>query len=249
MTTATLPAAPPRPAPTPPPAAPPQRRFATAAALLHFLGDVPPERVILDPLPGTATEADLLRLCEGTPKRLCELIDGTLVEKPVGLLESIIGVDLSTDINIYNRQHKLGVVAGADGMMRILANQIRIPDVAFVSAERFAATPDARRPVPTMAPDLAVEVLSESNTRWEMAQKLRDYFAGGTRLVWYIDLRTRTVAVYHKAGEPTRVLGEADALDGEGVLPGFSLPLAEVFRSLPAEAAGESMTGSETPQG
>ena len=235
MTTATLPAAPPRATPTP--AAPQPRRFATAAALLHFLGDVPPERVILDPLPGTATEADLLRLCEGEPKRLCELIDGILVEKAVGYLESVIAGDLLTDINIYSRRRKLGVVSGEAGMMRILANQIRLPDVAFVTHERLAATPDARRPVPSMAPDLAVEVLSDTNTKKEMAQKLRDYFAGGTRLVWYVDPPTRTVAVYHKAGEPSQVLTETDALDGEDVLPGFSLPVADVFRGVPGDAA------------
>ena len=244
MTTATLPAAPPRPAPPPPPAAPPQRRFATAAALLHFLGDVPPERVILDPLPGTATEADLLRLCEGTPKRLCELIDGTLVEKPVGFWEGRVGVRVSTKTELWAEANGAGAVFGADSPMRMASGRVRLPDVFFLSNERL---PTTREKVPTVAPDLAVEVLSESNTRTEMAQKLHDYFDSGTRLVWYIDLRTRTVAVYHKTGEPTRVLGEADALDGEDVLPGFSLPLAEVFRSLPAEAAGESMTGSETP--
>ena len=235
MTTATLPAAPPRPAPTLPPAAPKARRFATAAALLHFLGDVPPERVILDPLPGTATEADLLRLCEGEPKRLCELIDGTLVEKPVGFWEGRIGMRLGSKLEAWAEANDAGAVFGADAPMRMASGRIRLPDVFFVSNGRLPTT--TREKVPTVAPDLAVEVLSESNTRAEMAQKLREYFDSGTRLVWYVDPPTRTVAVYHKPGEPTKVLAETDALDGEDVLPGFVLPVAEVFRGVPRDAA------------
>ena len=238
MTTATLPAAPPSPPrPTPPPR--PARRFRTVADLLRALGDVPPERVVFDPLPGTATEADLLRLCEGTPKRLCELIDGTLVEKPVGLREATVASNVGGELFIHNKQHgNPGLISGADSTLRMAsADRIRLPDVCFFLKSRLpnGVLPPER--VPTLAPDLAVEVLSESNTRREMAQKLRDYFDSGTRLVWFVDLRTRTVAVYHKAGEPTRVLTETDALDGEDVLPGFALPVAEVFRGVPRDAA------------
>src|SRR5215212_3516506 len=75
----------------PPPAAPVQYR--TAAEWLHDLGDVPLERILFTPWPGTATEADMLRKVE-VEKHLCELIDGTLVEKPVGLYESQVAAVL-----------------------------------------------------------------------------------------------------------------------------------------------------------
>ena len=107
-----------------------------------------------------------------------------------------------------------------------------MPDVSFVSSERM---PKSREPVPTLAPDLAVEVLSEDNTPAEMEQKRREYFASGTRLEWVVDPKTRTVAIYHSTGEPTRVLRETDILDGEQVVPGFAMPVADLFRNVPRD--------------
>jgi Uma2 family endonuclease len=211
-----------------PPAAP--RRFDNAAEWLRALGGVPLERIIFDPWPGTATEADLLRFVE-RDKRLCELIDGTLVEKPAGYWESLIAQNLGTDLGTYVREKGLGALAGADATMRMASSgRIRLPDLCFVSRERL---PRTREPVPTLAPDLAVEVLSETNTADEMVQKLREYFGSGTRLAWIIDPATRTVAVYHGPGKPTRVLDERSTLDGEQVVPGFTLAVANLFLNIP----------------
>jgi Uma2 family endonuclease len=109
------------------------------------------------------------------------------------------------------------------------SGRVRLPDVAFVSNARV---PAERPRVPTLAPDFAAEVLSESNTREEIAQKIREYFQSGTRLVWVIDPTTRSVAVYEVAGEPERTLTVNDVLDGGEVLPGFSLPVADLFRNV-----------------
>jgi Uma2 family endonuclease len=114
--------------------------------------------------------------------------------------------------------------------MRMKSGRVRLPDVAFVSTARL---PKTREPIPTLSPDLAVEVLSESNTPDEIAQKLQEYFESGTRLTWIIDPPTRTVAVYHGPGEPTRVLDVNAQLDGEQVVPGFTLPVADLFRNVP----------------
>ncbi len=107
------------------------------------------ERIIFDPWPGTATEADLLRFVE-RDKRLCELIDGTLVEKPVGWEEALIAMDLGTDLNVYVRSRNLGVVSGPDSTLRMASSgRIRLPDVSFVSLERLPVT---RQKIPTLAP-------------------------------------------------------------------------------------------------
>jgi Uma2 family endonuclease len=205
------------------------RRYENAAQWLRALGDVPLERILFDPWPGTATEADLLRLVEGDT--LCELIDGTLVEKPMGLAEAIIAANLIVELGSYANRTNAGVVSGADSTLRMASTgRVRLPDVAFVSMERM---PKTRQAIPTLAPDLAVEVLSASNTTGEIDQKLREYFDSGTRVAWVIDLPTRTVAVYHQAGEPTRILNESDHLDGEQFLPGFSILVAEIFRNVP----------------
>ena len=80
-------------------------------------------------------------------------------------------------------------------------------------------------------------MLSEGNTPAEMDQKLIEYFQFGTRLAWIIDPIARTAAIYHAPGEPTRVLDVSGSLDGEQVLPGFVLPLADLFRNVPDGAA------------
>src|SRR5580698_1867194 len=85
------------------------RIFANAAEWHHALGDVPLERIIIDPPPGTATEADLLRLVE-RDKRLCELIDGTLVEKPMGFWEGQIAAQLIIILGNFVNPRRLGLV-------------------------------------------------------------------------------------------------------------------------------------------
>ncbi|HEY2588652.1 MAG TPA: Uma2 family endonuclease [Tepidisphaeraceae bacterium] len=204
--------------------------FANAAEWLHALGDLPLERIVFYPWPGTATEADLLRFVE-RDKRLCELIDGTLVEKSPGLYEAIIAANLAAFLNRFVLTRKSGAVAGPNCTLRMASTgRIRLPDVCFIAAERL---PKTREPVSTLAPDLAVEVLSETNTRLEMDQKLNEYFRSGTRLAWIVDPPTRTVEIYHAPDKPIRVLKETDQLDGEHVLPGFSVPVADLFQNVP----------------
>lgn len=111
------------------------------------------------------------------------------------------------------------------------SGSVRLPDVCFIAAARL---PKTREPVPTLAPDLAVEVLSETNTRLEMDQKLSEYFRSGTRLAWIVDPRTRTVEVYHTPDQPIRVLRATDQLEGEHVLPGFAVPINDLFQNVPS---------------
>lgn len=209
----------------------PRRHFDNAAELVSALGDVPLDRIILDPPPGMATEADLLKYVE-RDNRLCELIDGTLVEKRLGYFESRVAINLVMVLGPYVETNALGAVTGADSTLRMPSTgHIRLPDVAFVCSERVPKTWIA---VPTLAPDLAVEVLSDGNTKAEMAQKLREYFDSGSRLVWIINPRNRTVSVYHSADAMPTVLNEADRLDGEDVVPGFTMAVAALFAGLPA---------------
>ncbi|MEO6437515.1 MAG: Uma2 family endonuclease [Tepidisphaeraceae bacterium] len=212
----------------PPPAAA-TAKYANGAEWLHALGDIPLERVVMDPPPGTATEQDLLRLVE-RDKRMVELIDGTLVEKPVGFDESEIAARLIHYFLAWILPRKLGAVYGEAATMRMKRGRVRLPDVAFISVERLAALPKPHPAIPSIAPDLAVEVLSDSNTRAEIRQKLKEYFESGTRLAWVIDPPTRTIAVYEgPTEEPTRTLAAHDTLDGGDVLPGFTLLASQLF--------------------
>lgn len=217
--------------PPPPVTARPPRRFDNGAEWLRALGGVPLERIIFYPWPGTATESDLLRLVE-RDKRLCELVDATLVEKPMGFIEAMIAMNLGTDLNIFVRPRNLGLVSGADSTLRMTAGNVRLPDVSFICREHLPGGYAPAEAIPSLAPDLAVEVLSESNTAKEMDQKLKEYFASGTRLAWIIDPPSRTVAVYTSPAKPPQILDDAAELDGGNVLPGFVLPVADLFRGV-----------------
>lgn len=208
----------------------------TVADLLERLGGVPPDRVRLVPTPGTATEEDVVQTDAHTD-RLCELIDGVLVEKAMGTYESAVAVALGYFLKDYLRRRRLGVVLGEAGMLRILPRQVRIPDVAYLSFERLQSRSLPKKPVWALAPDLAVEILSESNTPAEMERKVRDYFAAGTRLVWCIDPASRTARAY-TAPDACEAIAEDGALAGGEVLPEFVLTLRELF----AEAEGKDVT-------
>jgi Uma2 family endonuclease len=200
---------------------------ATIGDLLKRLGDIPAHRVRLHPTPGTATEKDLLQIVErGTG--LCELVEGTLVEKTVGYEESEIALLIATYLNLFVLERKLGIVTGADGTIRLFPGLVRIPDVAFASWNCF---PDRKRPkvpIPHIAPDLVVEVLSKSNSKAEINRKLGEYFQAGVRLAWVVDPKKRIVRVYTSADQSV-VKQDQDSLDGGDVLPGFSLSLAQIF--------------------
>ena len=200
----------------------------TLADLMERLGNVPLERIRLHPFPGTATVEDVLRLCDGEPKCLCELVDGVLVEKVCRHLESRLAARLLQFLQNYLELHDLGILTGADGPLQILANQVRFPDVAFIGYDRIPEGADATTPVPNWIPSLAVEILSPGNTKAEMTRKLRDYFEAGVELVWYVDPSDRTVRVYHSP-ESVTTLTEADNLDGEQLLPGFRLSIRDWF--------------------
>jgi Uma2 family endonuclease len=199
----------------------------TLADLLDSLGGIPADRVRFNPKPGEATEQDAIE-AEHRFGRLCELIDGTLVEKAMGYYESLLAVVIARVLSNFVSPRKLGLVAGSDGMHRVLPGQIREPDASYTSWARVPADYQTNA-APRVSPDLTIEILSPSNTVREMRRKRSDYFAGGTRLLWIVDPPTKTVAVYVSAeGEPV-VLTENDALDGADVLPGFTFPIAQIF--------------------
>jgi Uma2 family endonuclease len=213
----------------------PAPRPTTVGDLLARLGGIPAGRVRLHPTPGTATEQDMLDV-RAREDRLCELVDGVLVEKPMGFEESRIAVVLIGYLISYLKQADLGCVLGADAAVRLFPGLVRIPDVAFISWARYPKGKRGRGTIPSLAPDLAVEVLSKGNPKKEMRRKLGEYFRAGVRLVWYVDPKSHTVRVY-TAPDRSVLLTEGQVLDGGDVLPGFALPLrtwfAEAERSEP----------------
>ena len=200
----------------------------TIADLLHDLGDIPADRVLLRPAPGAATERDLLDLLE-QEGRACELVDGTLVEKPLGTIESFLAAILIQVLRNFTSAKKLGMVSGEQGPYRLRLGLVRLPDVAFISWSRIPGDLKDLPAIAPVVPNLAIEVLSESNTKAEIKRKLEEYFASGVQLAWIFDPRAKALAVHLSAGPPDQILSQADTLDGGAVLPGFELKLADLF--------------------
>ena len=158
-----------------------------------------------------------------------ELIEGVLRPMPPANFDHFNDTGrLILRVGAFVEAHGLGVV-GAEGGFRLRRDPdtVLAPDVAYVRQERLPP-PGQRAGFPDLAPDLVVEVLSPSNTPAEVARKVAIYLAAGTELVWVVDRPRQSVTV-HRAGRPQRTLGLGDVLEGEDVLPGFGLPLAELF--------------------
>ena len=183
--------------------------------------------VTLDPgfVPPTTAE-ELLLLPDGMHG---EIVRGVFVPmSSPGTLHGVVTMRLGRHLDAFADDHGLGIVTTAETAFRLARNPdtVRCPDSAFVRAERVPS------PLPRGAfegaPDLAVEVLSPSNTRTEIDRKLAEYLWYGSRQVWIVDPEARTV-VTHTAGGLPRSLEGDDVLDGGDLLPGFSVPLAKVF--------------------
>lgn len=200
----------------------------TVADLLERLGGIPAHRVLWKPYPGTATEKDLIAVVDGAHKRLCELVDGTLVEKVVAFFEGRLGGVLLHFIETYLDENNSGFCVPADSMMRIVPGRVRLPDVSFISWDKVPNRRVPTEPIADLVPDLAVEVLSKGNTRREMKIKREEYFRGGARLVWEIIPKKQSARVYTSPNRFQEV-GPDGALDGGDVLPGFVLPLKRLF--------------------
>ncbi|HYO24780.1 MAG TPA: Uma2 family endonuclease [Lacipirellulaceae bacterium] len=202
----------------------------TASEVIAHFGDIPIARIRTSPPPGEATEADVIELHD-RHGRLFELIDRTLVEKAMGWQESELMVIIAALLRDFVADRRLGKVFGSDGMFRLQPDQIRIPDVSFVSTKRFAGRRVAPSAFWELGCDLAVEVISPSNTRREIERKLGDYFTAGVAAVWLVYPRQREVVVHSSPSQSTTLRGD-DTLDGGDVLPGFSVAVGKIFAEL-----------------
>ena len=212
----------------------------TAADLFERFGAIPLSRIRLEPPPGSATEEDVIA-AEEHGDRLCELVDGILVEKTMGTYESLLAGYIVYRLWQFLEKSDLGIALGADGMLRLAPGLVRIPDVSFISWERLPERQLPPDPIADLVPDLAIEVLSKGNTPEEMRQKLADYFAAGVRGVWIVDHRAQEVRV-HTSRDRFDVLRAPRVLDGGSLLPGFVLPIEQIFRGPGHQDSGRTQS-------
>ncbi|MDQ3549344.1 MAG: Uma2 family endonuclease [Chloroflexota bacterium] len=159
-----------------------------------------------------------------------ELVEGELVQLPMsGFESSDVAGGILTALRVFVYPRKLGRVVGADGAY-ILARDphtVRIPDVSFVRTDRLPPREDRRRFL-ELAPDLAVEVVSPSDSANAVHEKVLEYLGAGVQLVWVVHPIQRTVTVYSK-GLVAHVLGDGDTLDGGDLLPGLTSTVTDIF--------------------
>jgi Uma2 family endonuclease len=192
----------------------------------------PGEEGSAHPLPDRLYTADeLAEISAQDDTHHYELHYGRLIrDDPAGYEHGVNAMSLGARLQVYAEDHNLGLVSAAETGFKLQTNPdtILAPDAAFVRAERIG---DGPLPVRYFdgAPDLVVEVVSPSDTVTRVQQKVQSWLSHGTQLVWVVEPATQTVTVYRPDGS-ARVLQRQDTLDGETVLPGFSYPLARLFR-------------------
>jgi Uma2 family endonuclease len=172
---------------------------------------------------------------DGEP--LYEEIDGRRVElPPMSTIAAVLASELVIALGAFARQRSLGrAVVETLFRLPLPVSRNRRPDVAFVSVGRWPLD----RPIPEegnawdVVPDLAVEVISPTDSVEELWDKIGEYFRAGVRLVWVVMPRPRLVYVFESPAL-VRGLTRADTLDGGAVLSGFTLPLASLFPEPPA---------------
>jgi Uma2 family endonuclease len=162
-----------------------------------------------------------------------EIVNGELIDMGnSGALHGYVCSLLIAALTSYIASSKLGVVLDSSTAFTMKNGNRRSPDISFFAKERLKGMAELPSGFLDGAPDLAVEVLSPGNTVEEIHNKLVEYFENGTRLAWVVHPGERFVLVYRSAQEPDRLLKSTDSLDGEEVVPGFTLPLANLFQKL-----------------
>lgn len=159
-----------------------------------------------------------------------ELVKGELIRmSPTGLRHGGITVNLTLLVGLYVKDHRLGKVYAAETGFKLESNPdtVRAPDISFITRGKLESTGETKGYWPG-APDLVVEVTSPSDRVGKVEKKVREWLQFGARMVWVVSPELRTITVYRSLNDIV-VLTENDTLDGGEVIPGFAVPVAEIF--------------------
>ena len=173
------------------------------------------------------TPADLLAMPDSGG---VELVRGTLVEKPVSVLSSFVEATALTKLKAYCESQQLGAVLSSTNGIQCFPDEphkVRKPDISFVKRERFSRA-HLQEGFLSIAPDLAVEVVSTHDEVAELNEKVEEYLAAGIPLVWIIDPVNEIVVIHRGDGSVTK-LRKNDELSGEDIIPGFKCKVADLF--------------------
>ncbi len=179
------------------------------------------------------TEAELMAL--GSDARV-EVVEGEIVEKAAaGILHQLVGGNLYGTLDSYVRENKVGFVF-FDGLIYLLDSDgkhlrgARVPDVSFVRKGLLPKGWNIDRPFPG-APTLAIEVVSPDDDAEDLLKRTRDYLRAGSEQVWVAYPSEREVHQHKRGADTVRVYAnDSDVIDVEGLFPGLTLTVAEIFK-------------------
>jgi Uma2 family endonuclease len=181
------------------------------------------------------TDEQFYQLCVANKEWRLELTaEGELIiMPPTGGESGIRNADLTTDLNLWNRQTRLGKVFDSSTEFRLPSGSKRSPDVSWVIRSRWEAlSPEQRKRFPPLSPDFVIELRSETDSLEELRSKMREYRDNGVRLGWLIDPQTPLVEIYRHSQDVETInfsFNEPPTLSGEDVLPGFVLDLTPIL--------------------
>ena len=165
------------------------------------------------------------------PGHRYELVDGELIDMDGKPRHGRVTGEIYLLLKGHVRHNNLPLDVGVNTGFQMDPFTLRFPDVQVTTWERMAEYDEDAPGWPRFAPDVAIEVVSASNTPAELARKAGEYFANGTRAMWIADPGPRTVAI-RRPGAAEQVFGVGDTLSGEPEIPGFSCPVADIFAVL-----------------
>lgn len=177
----------------------------------------------------TWTEKELMALPSNGNKY--ELINGELIMVPTGIEHEDIGARLLVALGKFVFEYNLGVVCGSSAGYWMKSGNLRSPDVSFISKKRLQGFKRPPKGFFKGSPDLAVEILSPSDTIETLHEKIVEYFENDTKLAWVINPEEQVILVYHSP-RPDKLLRSNDTLNGEDIFTGFTLPVSELFVEL-----------------
>ncbi len=179
-------------------------------------------------VPQRYTPEDLLRMPDGNRY---ELTDGRLVERNMSMWSSFVAGVIYFTLLSFCHGKRLGWIFPEGTSYQCFPNEpgkVRKPDTSFIRLDRLSLAQVTEEGHCTIAPDLAVEVISRNDTAEEIDERAAAFLRAGTSLVWVVNPRFRTVVVHRRQGQGT-VLREGDELTGEEVIPGFRCQVRELF--------------------
>ena len=176
------------------------------------------------------THEEFEKLCQDNPDRSFELTaTGELMVMPLaGWESSERNSDLTTDVNLWNRQTKLGRAFDSSGGFTLPNGAIRSPDVTWIETSKLANIPAGVK-FPQVIPDFVIELLLDTDRMPKLREKMEEYRSAGVRLGWLINPQKQQVEIY-RPRQNVELLQSPTILSGEDVLPGFTLDLSSFFK-------------------